>query len=149
MGAGVDHAMTGIALPTVNVSVALPVPKLFVAVRATENVPAAVGVPEISPIAGFMDKPAGKPVAPQVMGEAMVVRGVDPGAASPAEASSRTKIQSLESGGEKFWFPLLLNVPRFVVAPVCGLNHHPWTVSLLLVIPAMLMVTLVAFPLGI
>jgi hypothetical protein len=48
----------------VSVSVALPVPPLLVALNVTVDVAAAVGVPEINPVAVFSDKPAGKPLAP-------------------------------------------------------------------------------------
>jgi hypothetical protein len=48
----------------VNVRLALPVPPLLVALSVTVDVPAAVGVPEISPVPLFTDKPAGNPVAP-------------------------------------------------------------------------------------
>ena len=47
----------------VSVRVALPVPPALVAPSVTVEVPAAVGVPEISPVAVLTDKPAGKPVA--------------------------------------------------------------------------------------
>lgn len=48
---------------TVNVRVAWPVPPVFVAPSVTVEPPAAVGVPEISPVAVLTDKPAGRPVA--------------------------------------------------------------------------------------
>jgi hypothetical protein len=48
----------------VTVSVAFPVPPLFVALSVTVEVPAAVGVPVIDPVAEFTAKPAGNPVAP-------------------------------------------------------------------------------------
>ena len=48
----------------VNVKIALPVPPPFVPLSVTEKVPAAVGVPEISPEFALTDKPAGRPVAP-------------------------------------------------------------------------------------
>jgi hypothetical protein len=47
----------------VSVRVALPVPPLLVAFSVTVEVPAAVGVPEIKPVAVLTDKPAGNPVA--------------------------------------------------------------------------------------
>ena len=47
----------------VSAKVALPVPPLLVALRVTVELPAVVGVPEISPEVVFTDKPAGKPVA--------------------------------------------------------------------------------------
>jgi hypothetical protein len=46
------------------VSVALPVPALFIALSVTVEVPAAVGVPEINPVPLFTVSPAGNPVAP-------------------------------------------------------------------------------------
>jgi hypothetical protein len=48
----------------VSVIVALPVPALFVAPSVTVEVPAVVGVPEISPEAVFTERPVGSPVAP-------------------------------------------------------------------------------------
>ena len=47
----------------VRVRVALPVPVLFVALRLTVEVPAAVGVPEINPLVLLTDSPLGNPVA--------------------------------------------------------------------------------------
>jgi hypothetical protein len=49
---------------TVSVSVALPVPAMLVALTVTAEVPAAVGVPEINPVALLTVNPAGNPVAP-------------------------------------------------------------------------------------
>jgi hypothetical protein len=46
------------------VKVALPVPPALVALTAAVEVPAAVGVPEINPVAVFTVNPAGNPVAP-------------------------------------------------------------------------------------
>ncbi len=46
------------------VSVAVPVPPAFVALIVTVNVPAAVGVPEITPVEVFTANPAGNPLAP-------------------------------------------------------------------------------------
>jgi hypothetical protein len=51
-------------LPTVNVTVAVPVPPALVALTVNAYVPVAVGVPEISPVLVFTVKNAGKPVAP-------------------------------------------------------------------------------------
>ena len=42
---------------------ALPVPPLLVAEMVALQVPAAVGVPEIEPVAVFTDSPEGKPAA--------------------------------------------------------------------------------------
>jgi hypothetical protein len=56
--------MTGAAMETVSVRVALPVPPALIALRVTEDVAAAVGVPEITPVAVLIDSPAGSPVAP-------------------------------------------------------------------------------------
>jgi hypothetical protein len=55
--------IAGTAEAMVIVSVAVPVPALFVALSVTVEVPAAVGVPEINPVAVFTVKPAGKPAA--------------------------------------------------------------------------------------
>jgi hypothetical protein len=48
---------------TVSVRVAWPVPPALVAPSVTVEVPAAVAVPEIKPVAVLTDKPAGKLVA--------------------------------------------------------------------------------------
>ena len=56
--------ITGFAIAIVIVSVAFPVPPAFVALNATVDVPAAVGVPEMRPVAVFTLRPAGNPVAP-------------------------------------------------------------------------------------
>ncbi len=45
-----------------------PVPDAFVAVIVTAALPAAVGVPLICPVAVFTASPAGKPVAPKLVG---------------------------------------------------------------------------------
>ena len=55
--------MTGLAGFTVSDSVAVPVPLAFVAPMVTDDVPAAVGVPEITPVAVLTDSPAGRPAA--------------------------------------------------------------------------------------
>jgi hypothetical protein len=61
------------AVATVSIRDALPVPTLFVALRVTVEAPADVGVPEIRPVAVLTDKPAGKPVAPKLVGELVAV----------------------------------------------------------------------------
>ena len=71
-----------------------------------------------------------------------------PGAGRFALTSSRTKTQSLESGGVKACVPLFENVPRLVVAPVCGSNHQPLTVLVALVIFVMSTAMVVALPFG-
>jgi hypothetical protein len=48
----------------VSVRVAVPVPPLLVALNVTVEVPAAVGVPEINPVAVITASPEGNPVAP-------------------------------------------------------------------------------------
>ena len=45
------------------VSGALAVPAMFEAETETRNVPARLGTPEISPVAVFMLRPGGSPVA--------------------------------------------------------------------------------------
>ena len=59
---------TGVAGLTVKVNVLVPVPPALVALRATLEVPAVVGVPEMSPVAVLMDRPAGNPVALKLVG---------------------------------------------------------------------------------
>ena len=61
--AAVELVNTGVAPVMVSVSVPLPVPPLLVALSATVDVPADVGVPDISPVPLFTDKPPGNPVA--------------------------------------------------------------------------------------
>jgi hypothetical protein len=61
--AEVALVITGAAVVIVSVRVALLVPPALVALSVTVELPAAVGVPEISPVAVFTDKPAGKPEA--------------------------------------------------------------------------------------
>jgi hypothetical protein len=60
--------ITGPAELMVNVSVAVPVPPLLVALRVTVEVPAALGVPEIRPVDVFTDNPPGRPVAEKLVG---------------------------------------------------------------------------------
>ena len=57
----------------VNVSDALPVPALLVALSVTVELPALVGVPEIKPESVFTVRPAGNPVAPKLLGELVAV----------------------------------------------------------------------------
>ena len=52
----------------VKVSVAVPVPPLFVALSVILVVPAAVGVPEITPVVVLTESPVGNPVAPKLVG---------------------------------------------------------------------------------
>jgi hypothetical protein len=65
--------ITGGATFTVKARGALPVPPLFVALNVTFEVPALVGVPEISPEAVFTMRPAGNPEAPKLVGELVAV----------------------------------------------------------------------------
>ena len=51
--------MTGAGGLIVNVKVAPPVPPALVALMVTLYVPAVVGVPEITPVLVFTDRPAG------------------------------------------------------------------------------------------
>jgi hypothetical protein len=55
--------IVGAVTVIVKVSEALPVPVLFVADRVIVDVPAAVGVPEIIPVAPFKETPDGNPLA--------------------------------------------------------------------------------------
>jgi hypothetical protein len=48
--------------------VAVPVPPALVALKETLEVPAVVGVPEMSPLEVLMDSPAGRPVALKLVG---------------------------------------------------------------------------------
>ena len=66
--AGLIEVVVGTGLLIVKVSVAVPVPLALVALMVTLYVPAAVGVPEINPVAVFTVKPAGSPVALKLVG---------------------------------------------------------------------------------
>ena len=67
--------ITGAAtvLLIVKVSIAVPVPALLVALNVTDDAPAAAGVPEINPVAALIDRPAGNPLAPKLVGEFVAV----------------------------------------------------------------------------
>jgi hypothetical protein len=58
----------GGGLLIVKVNVALPVPPELVALMVTLYVPAAVGVPEITPVVVFTVNPPGSPVALKLVG---------------------------------------------------------------------------------
>ena len=58
-----ELVMTGGAGLIVIVSVAVPIPPALVALMVTLYVPAAVGVPEISPVLVLTLRPGGKPAA--------------------------------------------------------------------------------------
>ena len=53
---------------TVKVSVADPVPLALIATIVTELEPVAVGVPEITPVLVFTDRPTGSPAALKLLG---------------------------------------------------------------------------------
>jgi hypothetical protein len=57
----------------VKVNVADPVPAALVALNATLDVPAAVGVPEMTPVAVLTESPAGNPVALKLAGLLLAV----------------------------------------------------------------------------
>ena len=61
----VELVIAGVPGEIVIVSVVEPVPPLFVALTVTlEKVPAAEGVPEITPVEVLIVKPEGNPLAP-------------------------------------------------------------------------------------
>ncbi len=64
---GLDTIVTGITM--VNVTVALPVPPALMALTVAVNVPDAVSVPLITPVAVLTDNPAGNPLAAKPVGE--------------------------------------------------------------------------------
>jgi hypothetical protein len=66
--AEVELVMAGGADAIVSVRAATPVPALLVALRETVEVAAVVGVPEIRPVVVLIDRPAGNPVAPKLVG---------------------------------------------------------------------------------
>jgi hypothetical protein len=52
----------------VTVRTPLPTPTEFVALIVTTDIPALVGVPLITPVAGLIVRPAGRPVAAYIVG---------------------------------------------------------------------------------
>ena len=59
--------------PIVKVNVAEPVPAALVALNVTLDVPAAVGVPEMTPVVVLTESPAGNPVALKLAGLLLAV----------------------------------------------------------------------------
>ena len=57
----------------VRAKVAEPVPPALVALSVTLEVPAAAGVPEITPVVVLMESPAGNPVALKLVGLLLAV----------------------------------------------------------------------------
>jgi hypothetical protein len=57
----------------VSVSVAVPVPPALLALSVTEDVPVAVGVPEITPVVVLTLNPEGNPVALKLVGLLLAV----------------------------------------------------------------------------
>ena len=53
---------------TVKANVAVPVPAALVALNVTLDVPAAVGVPEMTPVAVLTESPLGNPAALKLAG---------------------------------------------------------------------------------
>jgi hypothetical protein len=69
--------MTGatVAPATVNVTVVVLVPAVFVAVTVTTYVPGVVGVPLMIPVAGSRVNPGGSPVAVKLVGTPVAIMG--------------------------------------------------------------------------
>ena len=66
--------MTGeVSALIVKDNVADPVPAELVALNATLDVPAAVGVPEMTPVVVLTESPAGNPVALKLVGLLLAV----------------------------------------------------------------------------
>ena len=65
--------MTGSPSVIVNATTRLPVPLALVAVTVTLVDPAAVGVPDITPVLVFNDRPAGSAVEPKLVGLLLAV----------------------------------------------------------------------------
>ena len=65
--------ITGGPVAMVKVRLAVPVPLLLLALNPTVDVPAAVGVPEIRPVAELTERPLGRLVAPKLVGELVAV----------------------------------------------------------------------------
>jgi hypothetical protein len=53
----------------VRLSVFVPVPEAFVALKETAKAPLVVGVPEITPVDVLIERPAGSPPAAKLCGE--------------------------------------------------------------------------------
>ena len=66
-------AGTTLGMLTVNVRVLVPVPAVLMAEMVTDLVPAAVGVPEMSPLVVFTLRPVGRPVAAKLVGVLLAV----------------------------------------------------------------------------
>ena len=68
--AGAVLVMVGATVAAVMVilSACVPVPPMLVAVMVALKVPAADGVPEMTPVLGLTLSPAGIPVAPKLVG---------------------------------------------------------------------------------
>ena len=64
-----ELVIAGAPALTVRVRVPVPVPAALVALSVIEDVPDAVDVPEIKPVAALTESPAGRPVAPKLVGE--------------------------------------------------------------------------------
>ena len=64
----VELVITGVAGLIVRVRVAVPVPPELAALKLTLELPAVVGVPEMSPVTVSTDNPAGSPVALKLVG---------------------------------------------------------------------------------
>ena len=63
----------GCCCAIVRASVAVPVPAELVALSVTLKLPAAVGVPEITPVVVLTESPAGRPVALKLLGLLLAV----------------------------------------------------------------------------
>jgi hypothetical protein len=57
----------------VRVRAAVPVPPALVALSVTLELPIALGVPVMRPVAAAILRPAGKPVAPKLVGALLAV----------------------------------------------------------------------------
>ena len=68
-----ELVITGMGGFIVSVKVAKPVPPALVALKVTENVPAAEGVPLINPVEVSTVSGAGRPVASKLVGELVAV----------------------------------------------------------------------------
>ena len=68
-----ELVIAGVPALTVKVKVPVPAPAALAALSVTDDVPAAVGVPEINPVAVLIASPAGNPVAPKLVGEFVAV----------------------------------------------------------------------------
>jgi hypothetical protein len=103
----------------------VPVPALLVAETVPVNTPLTEGMPVIKPVAMFMPKPAGNPVAPHVRGVAPVGMFDAVIWNEPADPCVKPALLPLEMTGAAFGLPRLI-----VTVPDCMVPQRPVRVTL-------------------